>query len=175
MKTGPRIAPNRDEFYLGMALWYAGKSKDPSTQCGAVIISADNKPLGWGYNGPPKSIDDNLMDWSRPAKYAFIKHAERNAIKHACGDLCGSTIYVTARPCPDCMLEIADFEIAKVVYYPYAPRDDESSMLRNDKLWQDTENIANQAGVELVEFSDDLDWMIDRYNWMIDAKIFGDK
>ena len=68
-------------------------------------------------------INDDLMDWSRPNKYKYIRHAEENAIKHAKGNIEGSTIYVTGMPCKDCLLDIVDEKIKKVIYYPFVPKD----------------------------------------------------
>jgi len=165
MSTPPRPVPDRDSFYLGLAFFMAGKSKDPSTQCGAVIVAPNNVPLGWGYNGPPKKMNDHQIDWSRPNKYKYIKHAETNAIDHSCGDTNGATLYVTGKPCSDCMLEIVDAEIKKVVFYPFKPKDG-SSMLGNDEMWADTQDIAWRGHVELQEFSGDLKWVEERYKLM---------
>ena len=44
-----------DEYFMGIAELSALRSKDPSTQVGACIVSADNKILSMGYNGFPKA------------------------------------------------------------------------------------------------------------------------
>lgn len=167
----PRQVPYRDEFYLGMAFWAASRSKDPNTQCGAFIISKDNIPLGWGYNGPPQKINDNDVIWSRPEKYDFITHAEVNAIHYAPKNLDGSTIYVTGKPCKDCMLHIVRAGISRVVYFPYKGPD-KTSMLADPQISMKTEEIARKAGVSLEEFSNKLDWMVERMNWMKSIGIF---
>ena len=43
-----------DEYFMGVAELSAKRSKDPSTQVGACIVSEDNKILSMGYNGFPK-------------------------------------------------------------------------------------------------------------------------
>ena len=40
-----------DEYFMGVAELSAMRSKDPSTQVGACIVSQDNKILSMGYNG----------------------------------------------------------------------------------------------------------------------------
>lgn len=167
----PREVPNRDEFYLGMAFWASSRSKDPSTQCGAFIISKDNEPLGWGYNGPPKSIIDTNISWSRPEKYDFIIHAEVNAINHAKGNLLDSTIYVTAKPCKNCMLSIVNSGISRVVYFPYKGSD-KNSMLSNSIISEKTEEIAKLANVRLEQFNNNLNWILDRVEFMKTIGIF---
>ena len=39
-----------DEYFMGVAKLSAMRSKDPSTQVGACIVSGDNKILSMGYN-----------------------------------------------------------------------------------------------------------------------------
>jgi len=170
-KLGPRAVPNRDEFYMGMAMMVAGKSKDPSTQCGCVIVDANNYPLGWGYNGPPRKINDKDVDWNRPAKYDLVVHAEVNAIDHSYGDLVGSTLYVTARPCKDCMLRIVHKEVEKVVFYDWISSDKESS-LSNKELCAKTEEIADLGGVVLQQFEGNLNWMRERCDFLKEMGIF---
>ena len=39
-----------DEYFMGIALLSAQRSKDPSTSVGCCIVSKDNKILSVGYN-----------------------------------------------------------------------------------------------------------------------------
>jgi len=165
MKVRPRSVPSRDEFYLGMALWYAAKSKDPVTQCGAMIVSRNNEPLGWGYNGPPRQIPDDAIHWGREEydgldKYDLVDHSESNAIEYSCGDLEGATIYVSAKPCKDCMKDIVRKGIKRVVWYDSEP--DKDSMLA-DEAMNKTEKIARLGGVEMIPISSKLLWMQERW------------
>jgi dCMP deaminase len=165
--------PSRDDFYMGMAFWYASRSKDPNTQIGALIISADNKPLGFGYNGPPKEIDDNAIDWDRPQKYPFIKHAEANAIRHTINKslLQGATIYITSFPCKSCALDIVDVGIKKVVFFK-VKNVDPGSLLADTSEWKITVEIMKLGHVALLEFNGDLNWMRDRIRWMESLGVF---
>lgn len=168
--TKPRPVPDRDSFYLGMAFWAASRSKDPNTQCGAFIISRNNEPLGWGYNGPPKKIDDVDVCWERPKKYDYIIHAEINAINYARGNLNNSTIYVTAKPCKNCILHIVNSGISRIVYFPYKSLDEES-MLSDYSMSNKTNEIAKMGGIDLCEFRGNLNWMLDRIEIMKINKI----
>lgn len=167
----PREVPDRDSFYIAMAFWAASRSKDPSAQCGAFIISEQNEPLGWGYNGPPKKIKDADIPWTRPEKYDFVVHAEVNAIQHAHGNLENSTIYVTAKPCKYCMLSIVSSGIKRVVYFPYVSND-KNSMLSDQEISFKTDKIAKLGNIVLEKFNGNLDWMLERINWMKSQKIF---
>jgi dCMP deaminase len=167
-KILPRCVPERDEFYLGMAFWAASKSKDPSTQCGAIIVSSQNVPLGWGYNGPPRAIDDSDISWGRPEKYDFIRHAERNAIKYSCGDIEGSTIYVTGHPCKHCMLDIVEAGIKRVVWFRLNT-DSASTTNPSPKSIE----IANLGGVVINKHKKPLHWMRDRMEFLEFIGVFG--
>jgi dCMP deaminase len=169
-KKSPRITPDRDLKYMGLAFFVAGFSKDPDTQIGAVIVQSDkNWPLGYGYNGPPRKTDDDKINWSRPAKYSRMRHAEINAMDHSNGDLEGATVYVTAKPCNNCMLEMAAKGIAEICYFPHKSKDENSSFSKGD-IFTETENIALENQVNLRTFNGNLNWMRD---WMSHLEILG--
>lgn len=46
-----------DEYFMGIAMLSAMRSKDPNSQVGACIVR-DNKILSLGYNGMPIGCDD---------------------------------------------------------------------------------------------------------------------
>ena len=74
-----------DEYFMGVAFLAAQRSKDPSTQVGACIVSQDNKILSMGYNGLPIGCSDDEFPWSREGrplmtKYPYVTHSELNAI-----------------------------------------------------------------------------------------------
>jgi dCMP deaminase len=162
----PRKIPSRDDRYMGLAFFHASFSKDPNTQVGAVIVNSNNEITGTGYNGPPKKIDDNKIDWDRPHKYPFIKHAEANAIDHSLISTKGSVLYVTGIPCRNCMLKIVDAEISKVIYFDMKKVVDSSSMLSSDNEIEITKKIAELADIQLVPFSGNLSWMKSRIEYL---------
>ena len=47
--------------YLKLAKHIASWSKDPSTQCGAVIVNPDNEIISVGFNGFPRGIEDTPL------------------------------------------------------------------------------------------------------------------
>lgn len=111
-----------DEYFMGVALLSAGRSKDNNTQVGACIVSDENKVLSVGYNGMPTGCNDDDMPWEREGdvlstKYPFVCHAELNAIlNRITGSLKGSRIYVTLFPCNECAKAIIQSGIKEVVY-----------------------------------------------------------
>ena len=54
-----------DQYFMGIALLSAQRSKDNSTQVGACIVSEENKILSVGYNGMPAGCSDDCMPWER--------------------------------------------------------------------------------------------------------------
>ena len=75
---------NWDEYFMGIALLTAMRSKDPNSQVGACIVSPENKILSLGYNGMPMGCSDDEMPWEREGeplhtKYMYVCHAELNA------------------------------------------------------------------------------------------------
>ena len=67
-----------DEYFMGIALLSAERSKDPHTSVGACIVSQDNKILSVGYNGMPRNCSDDEYPWCRDAtsdldeKYLYV-------------------------------------------------------------------------------------------------------
>jgi len=171
-KRKPRYVPTRDEKYMGLAFWIASFSKDPDTQVGALIISDENEPLGWGYNGPPSNFFDIDIDWRRPGKYSFIRHAAANAITHSHGSPEGSTLYLTTHPCKICILDIVAVKIKKVIYFPFQP-DKESSLCVDKETASITEERAKKGKVDLTKFDGNLNWMRDRMGEMNLLGVFG--
>ena len=114
-----------DEYFMGIAELSALRSKDPSTQVGACIVSADNKILSMGYNGFPKGCSDDIFPWTKiraehdpyNAKYVYVTHAELNAIlNYRGGSLDGAKIYVNLFPCNECAKAIIQSGIKTLVY-----------------------------------------------------------
>ena len=111
-----------DEYFMGIAILSAKRSKDPNTQVGACIVNESNKIMTVGYNGFPVGCDDDVFPWERTGdeletKYAYVCHAELNAILNNRGvNLEGCRIYVTLFPCNECAKAIIQSGIKEVVY-----------------------------------------------------------
>lgn len=112
-----------DEYFMGISLLSAQRSKDSNTQVGACIVSDENKILSVGYNGMPTGCSDDLMPWEREGdfldtKYPFVCHAELNAILNRnIGSLKDARIYVTLFPCNECAKAIIQSGIKEIVYW----------------------------------------------------------
>jgi dCMP deaminase len=111
-----------DEYFMGVALLSAQRSKDPNTQVGACIVNEKNKIVGAGYNGLPIGCDDDSFSWQKTGdfldtKYPYVCHAELNAILNNIGmDLRGCKIYTALFPCNECTKAIIQSGITEVIY-----------------------------------------------------------
>lgn len=122
-----------DEYFMGIALLSAQRSKDSNTQVGACIVSDENKILTVGYNGMPTGCNDDDMPWEREGakldtKYPFVCHAELNAILNSGTSLKGSRLYVTLFPCNECAKAIIQSGIREIVYMSDKYADSEETM-----------------------------------------------
>ena len=110
------------EFFMGVADLAAKRSKDPNTKVGACIVNSNNIIISTGYNGMPIGCNDDDMPWGRngdfkSTKYAYVCHAELNAILNCDGrSLKGSILYVTNFPCNECAKAIIQAGIKKVIF-----------------------------------------------------------
>ncbi|KAL4110423.1 hypothetical protein PRIC1_002114 [Phytophthora ramorum] len=114
-----------DDYFMSVAFLSAMRSKDPSTQVGACIVSPERKIVGIGYNGFPNGCGDDELPWARESatdspldtKYPYVCHAEMNAILNKNStDVKGCTIYVALFPCNECAKLIIQSGISRVVY-----------------------------------------------------------
>jgi dCMP deaminase len=109
-----------DEYFMGLALLSAKRSKDPSTQVGASIVNAQNRIMSVGYNGMPCGCSDDEFPWEREGedtKYLYVCHAELNAILNSGGrNLEGCRIYTALFPCNNCAKAIIQSGIKEVCY-----------------------------------------------------------
>src|SRR5262245_49631273 len=110
-----------DSRFMRLAEHIGGWSKDRSTRVGCVIVGPNREIRSTGYNGFPRGVED-LVDerHSRPAKYKWTEHAERNAIYNAARigvSIDGCAMYVPWFPCMDCARAIVQSGLSVLVAY----------------------------------------------------------
>lgn len=138
-----------DEYFMGIAVLSAKRSKDPSTQVGACIVDREHKILSVGYNGMPHCCDDDVYPWSREgegldSKYLYVCHAELNAILNCHnGSVKGCTVYTTLFPCNECAKAIIQSGISEVIYYDNKYCDSDS--VRASMRMFDSAGVAYRA------------------------------
>ena len=139
-----------EEYFMGLAHLSGLRSKDPNTQVGAVIVDENNRVVSIGYNGFPSGVSDDEFPWGREGgvldtKYAFVVHAELNAILNSQRSVRGCSLYVSLFPCNECAKAIIQAGIKRIIF-------------ESDKYDGADTNIASKrmlraAGVELVRIS----------------------
>ena len=140
-----------DEYFMGIAILSAMRSKDDSSQVGACIVSPENKILSLGYNGMPIGCNDDDMPWDREGdeletKYMYVCHAELNAILNAGGNsLKDCRIYVALFPCNECAKAIIQSGINEVIYISDKYADSDATLA--------SKRMLASAGVKLTRFA----------------------
>lgn len=136
-----------DEYFMGVALLSAQRSKDPSTQVGACIVDAKNHVVALGYNGFPLGCADEDFPWERAAddsydtKYPYVVHAELNAVLNKnSNSLEGCRIYVGLFPCNECAKVIIQSGIREVIYI--SDKYKETSSVKSSKRMFDASGVA---------------------------------
>ncbi|MFA6098252.1 MAG: dCMP deaminase family protein [Patescibacteria group bacterium] len=138
-----------DECFMRMAHVIADRSKDPSTQAGAVVVNEENIIIGLGYNGFPRGIDDEDLPWVRQGdfldtKYAYVVHAEENAIYNSNAKTKGCKIYTSLFPCNECAKTIIQNGIKEIVF--------ESDKYHDEEVWVASRKMLDMAGIKYRQY-----------------------
>ncbi len=151
-----------DEYFMGVALLSAKRSKDPNTQVGACIVNTKNKIVGAGYNGLPTGCHDDEFPWNKQGefldtKYPYICHAEPNAILNNIGmDLHGCKIYTALFPCNECSKAIIQSGITEVIYL--------SDKYEGSDVFKASKIMLDKAGVTYRKVDVKISSLILSYN-----------
>ena len=139
-----------DQYFMGVALLSAQRSKDDHTQVGACLVNDQNKILSVGYNGMPTGCHDDDMPGEREGepldtKYFYVCHAELNAIlNYGGGSLYGARVYVTLFPCNEWAKAIIQSGMKEVIYMQDKYADDDMTVA--------SKKMFDMAGVKYRQF-----------------------
>jgi len=147
-KQGTKRVLSWDHRFLSLAGTIATWSKDPSTQCGAVIADKKNRLVSVGYNGfPQNTSDDPGLYADRSRKYPRVIHAEQNAMAFAQRDIEGCSMYVWPfMPCSQCAAMIVQRGISRVVTKRPTPE----LIERWGESNKEASQLFSEASVDLV-------------------------
>ncbi|OGF25371.1 cytidine deaminase [Candidatus Falkowbacteria bacterium RIFOXYB2_FULL_34_18] len=139
-----------DDTFMNMAIVIAQRSKDPNTQNGACVVNNNNLIIGVGYNGFPRGCHDDDLPWEREGdfcnnKYAYVVHAEENALLNANSDTNGSKIYCTLFPCNECTKVIIQKGVKEVIY--------DSDKYHDSDICQASRKMLDMAGIKYRQFT----------------------
>lgn len=140
-----------DEYFMGLALLSAKRSKDPSTQVGACIVSPTNRVLSVGYNGFAFGCSDDCFSWDREGdfletKYPYVVHAELNAILNNRGvSFENAKLYVALFPCNECAKAIIQSGIKEVIFL--------SDKYSDTDVVKASKRMFKAAGIKLTQLN----------------------
>jgi dCMP deaminase len=142
------------DYFMGIAILSAHRSKDPNSQVGACIVNPQNRIVGIGYNGFPMGCTDDQLPWVREAddpydtKYPYVCHAEMNAIMNKNqADVTGCRIYTTLFPCNECTKMLIQSGIRQVIFL--------SDKYHDTVSCRASRRMMDMAGVKYVPFVPD--------------------
>ena len=107
-----------DVRYLRLAKYVAQWSKDPSTQCGAILVRPNKTLASVGFNGFARGMDDAEHLYNdRPVKYSRVIHSEWNAIRASRDhDLEGYAVYAWPMPpCDNCTNALIQKKVSRCI------------------------------------------------------------
>lgn len=146
--------PDWTNYFLGLAKVVSQRSHDTQTQHGCVITDKNNRILGLGYNGFPRGLDDKLLPNTRPDKYPWMIHAERNALSNCIIRPENGTAYITGQSCNDCIMALWQEGVDKVVM----TKNHGTYLFDHDaKIRFDT--FVKMSGINILYVEPDLSWL----------------
>lgn len=134
---------------MDLAWLVSSRSKDPSTQVGAVIVNKDYNVVSTGYNGFPPGYPDTADVWdNRELKYDCVVHAECNAVARAAKSgrsTENSIAYVTHLPCLNCAKTLISAGVKKVIYNTVVKS-------KSADEWNKSITLMETSGLEVIPF-----------------------
>lgn len=146
--------PSWIQYFLGLASVVSLRSHDAQTQHGCVITDKNNRILGVGYNGFPKGLDDSLLPNTRPDKYPWMIHAERNALSNCVIRPDNGIAYVTGQCCNDCVMALWQ-EGIKQVYMANT----HGTFLFDEESKKRFDLFIKMSGIKIEYIDLDLGWV----------------
>ena len=148
------MRPSWTDYFLGLSKVVSQRSHDVHTQHGCVITDNHNRILGVGYNGFARGLDDSLLPKTRPEKYHWMIHAERNALSNCVVRPDNGIAYVSGQCCNDCIMALWQEGITKVIM-----SNDHGTKLFDDKEQEIFDKFVKLSGIEIMKIESDLSWL----------------
>jgi dCMP deaminase len=145
--------------YMKMAQEMAKNSPDSETQVGAIMISAEGRIVASSYNGFLRGAPDSKLPNTRPGKYEFIQHAERNMLYNCAYEgikTKDTTIICTLSPCLDCLRAAFQSGVKLIIFdelYSKFPNTDFYKQLPDVHVY-----VSNYAGYTMIQMCNKEEW-----------------
>lgn len=113
------VINNKIKVYMDMARAISQLSKDKQTKVGAVLISPTGRQIASGYNGFLRGANDQDLPTTRPEKYEYFQHAERNVLYNCLDEgirTKNCLLICTLSPCKDCLRACYQSGIKDIVF-----------------------------------------------------------
>ena len=148
------MRPTWTDYFLGLAKVVSQRSHDLQTQHGCVITDTKNRILGVGYNGFPHGLDDSLLPKTRPEKYPWMIHAERNALSNCVVRPDNGIAYVTGQSCNDCIMALWQEGITKVIM-----SNNHGTHLFDEVAQKQFDTFTKMSGIQIEYTEPNLSWL----------------
>lgn len=150
------MRPDWTNYFLGLAKVVSQRSHDIHTKHGCIITDSNNRILGVGYNGFPRGLDDSNLPTSRPEKYPWMVHSERNALSNCVVRPDNGIAYVTGQCCNDCIIALWQEGIKRVYMI-----DDHGTHLFDQDAKKRFDTFIEMSRMEIHKVDVDLSWLKD--------------
>jgi dCMP deaminase len=148
------MRPSWTDYFLGLAKVVSQRSHDIQTQHGCVITDSHNRILGVGYNGFPRGLDDSKLPTTRPDKYPWMIHAERNALSNCVVRPDKGIAYVTGQSCNDCIMALWQEGIETVFM-----SNNHGTHLFDNQQKKIFNTFIEMSGIKIIYVEPDLSWI----------------
>ena len=145
--NNPADRPSWDELFILMAAIMSSRGSCDRLRTACILVK-NNRIVGAGYNGAVAGVDtcDEAGHLLIEGHCKRTQHGERNAIDNAVADLDGSTAYVIATPCIDCVKSMLQMGVKRIVFVG-------SYCNSSDPAYNDfVQGLFKQKGVEVVNY-----------------------
>jgi dCMP deaminase len=146
--------PSWNEYFIGLAKVVSLRSHDSQTQHGCIITDTNHRILGVGYNGFPKGLDDSQLPNTRPDKYPWMIHAERNALSNCVIRPDNGIAYVTGQCCNDCIMALWQEGVTQVYMC-----EGHGTHLFDEEHQKRFDLFVKMSGMKIEYVNPDLTWL----------------
>lgn len=161
--------PDWDSFWMTIAILVSIRSHDAETKHGCVLIDNKNHIKSIGYNGMPSGFDDSTLPNTRPLKYKWVLHSERNALHNCESRPDGCTAYITGKPCVECLKALYQEGVKKLVLLKRVgsvslSTDEEETAVWDEMVKRGAIEIRWMDNINLTPFIEHFNSIIDSAN-----------
>ena len=148
------MRPSWTDYFLGLAKVVSQRSHDVQTQHGCVITDNNHRILSVGYNGFPRGLLDENLPTTRPEKYPWMIHAERNALSNCVVRPENGIAYVTGQCCNDCIMALWQEGVSSVIMI-----EDHGTHLFDDEAKKRFDTFVKMSGINIRYIRPNLSWI----------------